>query len=93
VRYRDNPVYELNKIAAVAHIEGANSALAKLEVLKEILGGYQPFHALRADLLRRSGRHADAVDAYEAALSLTASEADRAFLRQRRDEAAQYPRH
>jgi RNA polymerase sigma-70 factor (ECF subfamily) len=82
----------LNWIAAVAYIEGAKSALAKLGVLKEVLAGYQPFHALRADLLLRSGRHTDAVDAYEAALARTASEAERAFLRQRRDEAAQYPR-
>ena len=44
------------------------------------LGGYYLFHAVRADLLRRLGRSADAEAAYEAALALTGNAAERAYL-------------
>jgi RNA polymerase sigma-70 factor (ECF subfamily) len=35
------------------------------------LGGYHLFHAIRADLLRRLGRNAEAALAYEAAIART----------------------
>ena len=44
---------------------------------------YHLFHAVRADLLTRLGRVAEARVALEAALPLAESEADRALLRQR----------
>ena len=50
------------------------------------LGSYHPFHAARADLLRRLGRTADAAAAYGAALALTSNPAERAFLEQRRQQ-------
>ncbi len=83
-RFRDNPVYELNRIAALAHVEGAEAALAKLEPLGPMLDGYQPFHALRADLLRRCARSAEAVETYDEAIRRSASEADRRFLQKQR---------
>jgi RNA polymerase sigma-70 factor (ECF subfamily) len=46
-------------------------------------GGYHLFHAIRADLLRRLGRNAEAVLAYEAAIALTENTAERDFLRRR----------
>ena len=46
---------------------------------------YRLFHAVRADLLRRLGRDADAAAAYEAAIALTANAAERRFLAGRRD--------
>jgi RNA polymerase sigma-70 factor (ECF subfamily) len=38
------------------------------------------FHAVRADLLRRLGRNAEAAQAYEAAIALTENAAERGFL-------------
>lgn len=48
------------------------------------LSGYHPFHAVRADLLRRLDRHKEAAAAYEAALARTDNAAERAFLQGRR---------
>ena len=45
------------------------------------LEGYHPFHATRADLLRRLGRHGEAAAAYERAAELAPTEAEREFLR------------
>ncbi len=44
---------------------------------------YYLFYAIRADLLRRLGRDAEAASAYEAALARTENAAERAFLRRR----------
>jgi RNA polymerase sigma-70 factor, ECF subfamily len=66
----------------VAEVEGPEAALALVDGLD--LDGYRLFHAIRADLLRRLGRDAEAVLAYEAASARTANAAERAFLEQRR---------
>ena len=44
------------------------------------------FHAIRADLLRRLGRDAEAAAAYDAALARTGNAAEQDFLRRRRDQ-------
>jgi RNA polymerase sigma-70 factor (ECF subfamily) len=49
------------------------------------LDGYHVFHAVRADLLRRLGRTAEAVVAYEAAAERTGNAAERTFLLSARD--------
>jgi RNA polymerase sigma-70 factor (ECF subfamily) len=54
-----------------------------LETLQ--LSRYYLFHAIRADLLRRLGHGEQAVRAYDEAISLTANEAERRFMRRRRD--------
>jgi RNA polymerase sigma-70 factor (ECF subfamily) len=46
------------------------------------------FHAVRADLLRRLDRPAEAVAAYDAALAACGNEPERAFLARRRAEVA-----
>jgi RNA polymerase sigma-70 factor (ECF subfamily) len=76
------PVVALNRAVAVAEIEGADVALALVDGLH--LGGYHLFHAVRADLLRRLGRGAEAALAYEAAIARTENAAERAFLRRSR---------
>ncbi|MEV6530077.1 RNA polymerase sigma factor [Streptomyces sp. NPDC048448] len=73
-----SPVVALNRAVAVGEVEGPEPALALVDALE--LGGYHAFHAVRADLLRRLGRTAEAVRAYEAAIALTASPAERAHL-------------
>ena len=81
-----SPVVALNRAAALAMAQGPGAGLALLDGLAPELERYQPFHAARADLLRRSGDHAAAVRAYETALALTENDAERAFLHRRLDE-------
>jgi RNA polymerase sigma-70 factor, ECF subfamily len=50
------------------------------------LDGYHLFHAVRADLLRRLGRDAEAAATYDAAAARTENDAEREFLLGRRDE-------
>ncbi|NEE17365.1 RNA polymerase sigma factor [Streptomyces sp. SID7499] len=76
-----SPVAALNRAVAVAEVQGPRPALDLLDGLG--LDGYHVFHAVRADLLRRLGRNTEAVRDYEAALALTESAAERAFLERR----------
>jgi RNA polymerase sigma-70 factor (ECF subfamily) len=76
------PVVALNRAVAVAEVHGPAAALALVDDLD--LEHYHLFHAVRADLLRRLGRPAEAADAYDAAIDRTGNEAERAFLRSRR---------
>ena len=72
----------LNRAVALAEVEGAEAGLAALEGLP--LEEYYLLHAVRADLLRRLGRNAEAAAEYESARAFTDNEAERAFLRARR---------
>jgi RNA polymerase sigma-70 factor (ECF subfamily) len=75
-------VVALNRAVAVAEVEGANAALALVDGLD--LDSYYLFHAIRADLLRRLGRNAEAKPAYEAAIVRTENAVEREFLERRR---------
>jgi RNA polymerase sigma-70 factor (ECF subfamily) len=77
-----SPVVALNRAVAVAEVSGPEAALALVDDLD--LAGYHLFHAIRADLLRRLGRDAEAALAYEAAIASTDNAAERAFLQRRR---------
>jgi RNA polymerase sigma-70 factor, ECF subfamily len=77
-----SPVVALNRAVAVAQVEGPDVALALIDHLD--LDGYYLFHAIRADLLRRLGRTADAARAYEAAIARTDNKTERDFLRRSR---------
>jgi RNA polymerase sigma-70 factor (ECF subfamily) len=79
-----SPVVALNRAVAVAEVEGPDAGLTLVDGLD--LGGYRLFHAIRADLLRRLGRNAEAAMAYDAALSRTENAAERDFLQRSRDE-------
>src|SRR5215472_10462774 len=57
-----SPVVALNRAVAVAEVEGPDAALAVVDGLD--LDGYHLFHSVRADLLRRLGRGAEAAAAY-----------------------------
>ena len=76
------PVVALNRAVAVAEVHGPAAALIAVDSLD--LDGYHLFHATRADLLRRIGRHDEAADAYDAALALVSNAAERRFLDGRR---------
>jgi RNA polymerase sigma-70 factor (ECF subfamily) len=73
-----SPVVALNRAVAVAEVMGAPAALPIVDALD--LPHYYLFHAVRADLLRRSGRDADAAVAYQAALATCANLREREFL-------------
>jgi RNA polymerase sigma-70 factor (ECF subfamily) len=77
-----SPVVALNRAVAVAEVAGADAALAVVDELD--LGGYHLFHAIRADLLRRLGRTAEAAKAYDAAIAHAANAAERTFLQRAR---------
>ncbi|MGY1987519.1 RNA polymerase sigma factor [Blastococcus sp. SYSU DS0669] len=79
-----NPVVALNRAVAVAELEGPAAGLALVEALE--LPREHLLPAVLADLLRRAGRPADAVAAYEEAIERCGNERERAFLRRRRDE-------
>jgi RNA polymerase sigma-70 factor, ECF subfamily len=76
-----SPIVELNRAVAVAEAGDPDAALAIVDRLD--LDNYPYLHATRADLLRRVGRSDEARAAYERALDLTRSEAERSFLRRR----------
>jgi RNA polymerase sigma-70 factor (ECF subfamily) len=73
------PVVALNRAIAIGEMQGPAAALALVDELD--LNNYYPFHATRADLLRRLGRHREAEAAYERAASLAPTDAERDFLR------------
>ena len=77
------PVVALNRAVAVAEVHGPGAALAGLDSGGQQLDGYHLYHAIRADLLTRTGDRDGAAAAYDAALALTQNEAERAALRRR----------
>ncbi|MBK9711331.1 MAG: RNA polymerase sigma factor [Kouleothrix sp.] len=77
-----SPVVALNRAVALAEVEGPEAALTLVDTLD--LNSYYLFHAIRADLLRRLGRAAEAALAYEAAIARTQNAAERDFLQRRR---------
>lgn len=86
---RPNPIVNLNRAIAVAELDGPNAALVALADLDdERLAEYQPFHATRADLLTRVGRHHEAIEAYDTAIELTTNPVEAAFLSRQRERAA-----
>jgi RNA polymerase sigma-70 factor (ECF subfamily) len=77
-----SPVVALNRTVPLAMVAGPAAALADIEQLEQDsrLTGYQYLPAIKADLLSRLGRTAEADDAYRRAFALAANEAERAFL-------------
>jgi RNA polymerase sigma-70 factor (ECF subfamily) len=71
-------VVALNRAVAVAEVHGAEQALQLVEALD--LPKYYLFHAVRADLLRRLSRTADAASAYRLAIENCWNQMEREFL-------------
>jgi RNA polymerase sigma-70 factor (ECF subfamily) len=80
------PVAELHRAVAVAEVAGPEAALGELGGLP--LDDYYLFHAVRADLLRRTGQAAEAAQAYRAALERCGNATEREFLRGRLESVA-----
>jgi RNA polymerase sigma-70 factor (ECF subfamily) len=82
-RIADNPVFELNRIVALSYAEGPETALARLQPIAHMLGQYQPFHAVAADLYFRTGRTEEAKLAYRLAHDLSQTDAERLFFQKK----------
>jgi len=73
LRISPSPVIELNHAAALSMVDGPARALDLIDALQARGGlqGYELLPAVRADLLRRLGRHDAAREAYLAATAAT----------------------
>lgn len=76
----------LNAIAAAARTGAPGEALRALDQFAGALDGYQPYWALRADLLARLGRAGEALAAYDEAIARERDPAVVSFLAARRDQ-------
>ncbi|MFI9386484.1 RNA polymerase sigma factor [Kutzneria sp. NPDC052558] len=86
LHFTPTPVVALHRAVAVAELDGPQPALAIVDGLD--LASYHVFHVVRADLLRRLGRPAEAAEAYRRAIELTENSAEEAFLARRLRELA-----
>ncbi|SEE91349.1 RNA polymerase sigma-70 factor, ECF subfamily [Streptomyces sp. 3213] len=87
-RFVPSAVVRLNRAVAVGmaqHPDAGLELVAELERSGE-LADYHLLPATRADLLRRSGRTAEAAEAYGRALELVENDAERRFLERRLTE-------
>jgi RNA polymerase sigma-70 factor, ECF subfamily len=86
---RDDPIVRLNRAVALAEVAGAAAALSEVEALASpSLEDFLPYHAVRADLLARTGRRDAARAAYREALRLEPSVAERRWLERKTAELA-----
>ena len=80
-RLTGSSVVELNRAVAIAEAGDVEVALELVELLE--LDRYHYLHSTRAELLRRLDRVEDAREAYDRALQLVHSDAERRFLEER----------
>jgi RNA polymerase sigma-70 factor, ECF subfamily len=89
LRTRDDTVVRLNRAVALAEVEGPAIALLEVQRLAcSELADFLPYHAVRADLLRRAGRIDEARAAYAKAIALGPPSAERRFLERKSAELA-----
>ena len=81
-------IIALNRAVAVAEVRGAAHALQLVDAID--LPKYHLYHAVRADLLRRIGRTADAASAYRLAFDNCANKMEREFLTRQRLSLARH---
>ncbi len=79
-------VVEVNRAVAVAMAKGPQQGLQMLLRLENEADNFYPYHAARADLLRRTNQREAAADAYQRALELCGNPAERAYFQRRLDE-------
>ena len=76
-----SPVVELNRAVAVAEAQGPEAGLAIVDGLA--IEDYRYLHATRGELLRRLGRTEEAREAFQRALAMVHTEAERRLLERR----------
>lgn len=77
------PVVALNRAVAIAEVHDPQTALDLVDAID--LPGYHVYHAVRAALLSRLGRTAEAVEAYDRAADHAANSIESAHLRRAGD--------
>jgi len=93
LKYRDDPIVRLNRAVALAEVVGPEIALREVDALDPVLlGKFGPYHAVRADFLRRLSSRNEAVAAYDAALASEPSSAERIWLERKRGQLLRMPR-
>ena len=85
-RMTPSMVVEVNRAVAIGMAEGPEVGLNRLLQLEDQAENFYPYHAARADLLRRNHQREAAADAYKRALDLCGNSAERAYLQRRLDE-------
>lgn len=85
--WREDPFVRINRAVVLSEVAGPAVALAEIEALDAArLDDFQPFHAVRADLLARLGRRDQALAAYDRAIEMAPGPAERLWLLRRRSE-------
>jgi len=79
-------VVEVNRAVAVAMANDLQKGLQMLLHLENDAVNFYPYHAARADLLRRTNQREAAADAYQRALDLCSNPIERDYLQRRLDE-------
>lgn len=83
-QHQPTAVVIVNWAVARANSQSPRDGLALLDTVAEELAHYQPYHAARADLLRRMQHWEAAQQCYDRALAMTENQADRRYLEQQR---------
>jgi RNA polymerase sigma-70 factor (ECF subfamily) len=85
LEFEPSPVVEANRAVALAEAEGPEAGLAVLDALAAgpELARWPQLHVARAELLARTGRRPDAVEAYRTAFALETAEPARRRISQR----------
>jgi predicted RNA polymerase sigma factor len=83
------PVVTLNRIVALAMVDGPAAALAELDAVEPELAGYHRVHAVRAHLLEQAGEGEAAGAAYRRAAEQTLSVPERRYLLDRAARVAE----
>ncbi len=81
-RIDSSPVVELNRAVAIAMRDGPEAGLTLIDriLATGALGQYHLAHSARGQLLRRAGRNAEALRAFQQALELAQQEPEKRFL-------------
>jgi RNA polymerase sigma-70 factor (ECF subfamily) len=87
-RLQPSPVVTLNRAVAVSKANGPAEALAMIEPLADVLGGYFYFFGARGAFLMQLGRQHEARDAFDRAISLADTAAEAAHIRGQIDRLA-----
>jgi RNA polymerase sigma-70 factor (ECF subfamily) len=79
-------VVEVNRAVAIGMARGLQDGLKMLLSLEDQAENFYPYHAARADLLRRTNQREAAADAYQRAIELCTNPTERAYLQRRLNE-------
>jgi RNA polymerase sigma-70 factor (ECF subfamily) len=87
VQLTGSPVASINRALALAEVRGPDAALESLDQVSTDprISSYQPYWAVRANLLARTRRNREARHAYDLAIGLESDPAVRRHLEQLRD--------